>query len=60
MSRRISSKHLWICAAVAALAVGVAVVSGSGGYLLFVIPCMLMMGAMMWMMMGGSRGGDQS
>ena len=28
-----------------------------GGVLLFVIPCMLMMGAMVWMMIGG-RGGS--
>lgn len=33
------------------------------GYLLFAVPCMLMMGAMLWMMLrgmggGGSRGGD--
>jgi hypothetical protein len=31
----------------------------NAGYLLFAVPCMLMMGAMMWMMMAGSRGGDQ-
>jgi len=38
--------------------------SGVGAGALFIIPCMVMMGAMVWMMMGGqgsrSRGGDKT
>jgi hypothetical protein len=51
---------MWVCAAVVALAIVLAV-AGNVGYLLFALPCMLMMGAMAWMMVrgmgGGSRGG---
>ena len=56
-----SMKMLWGCVAVIAV-VAIVAATGSGvGYLLLALPCMLMMGAMMWMMMGGgSRGGDQN
>ena len=58
-----SMRMLWACAAVFALVVIVAVASSNAGYVLFALPCMLMMGAMVWMMMGGmgggSRGGDK-
>jgi hypothetical protein len=48
-----SIRMMWGC--VALLVVGVIVALSTGAYvLLFVIPCMLMMGAMVWMMMGGS------
>lgn len=48
-------KMLWGCAAV--LLVVLAVASISGAYvLLFLVPCMLMMGAMMWMMGGMGKG----
>jgi hypothetical protein len=51
---------MWGCAAVVALAV-ILGVAGNAGYLLFALPCMLMMGVMAWMMVrgmgGGSRGG---
>ena len=65
-----SMKMMWGCAAVVLVAVIVAFAT-SAYALLFVIPCMLMMGAMMWMMMGammwmmmggiggGTRGGEQ-
>jgi hypothetical protein len=53
-----SMKMMWVCVAVAALAVILAVAGANVGYLLFALPCVLMMGAMVWMMMGrpGSRG----
>ena len=52
------TKHMFICVAI--VAVGAIVVAATGlniGYgLLFLLPCMLMMGAMMWMMSGGDSG----
>lgn len=57
-------RFMWVCAAIVALAVILAVALASPSYLLFLVPCALMMGAMVWMMMGGmsgrSRGGDKS
>lgn len=50
-----SMKMMVGCLAFAVVAV-VLVASGVGAGALFIIPCMLMMGAMMWMMMGGSDG----
>jgi hypothetical protein len=51
-------KYMLICVAVAAI--GGIVLASAGlnvGYgLLFVLPCMLMMGLMMWMMVGGAGG----
>jgi uncharacterized membrane protein len=52
---RHSKRMMWGCAALVLLAVVVALVSNAY-VLLFVLPCMLMMGAMMWMMMGMGRG----
>ena len=55
-----SMKMMWGCIAFAMIAI-ILVSSGTGAGALFLIPCMLMMGAMMWMMMGGSRrGGNRS
>jgi NADH:ubiquinone oxidoreductase subunit 6 (subunit J) len=53
-------KMMWVCIAIIAVA-GILVASGLNfGYgALFLIPCMIMMGAMMWMMGGGARGGQQ-
>jgi len=52
-----SMKMMWGCAAV--LLVAVIVAFATNAYvLLFIIPCMLMMGAMMWMM-GGMGGRNQ-
>ena len=51
-------KLMWGCAALVAVVIGLAAAGSNAGYLLFALPCMLMMGAMMWMMMGGTRGGD--
>ena len=56
-----SEKMIWGCAALVVVAVIVAFAFSSYA-LLFVLPCMLMMGAMMWMMggmSGGTRGGEQ-
>jgi len=58
-----SMRMMWGCVAILALAVVLSVTVANAGFLLFALPCMLMMGVMMWMMMGGmgggSRGGDQ-
>jgi hypothetical protein len=55
-----SMKMMWGCVALLALAVVLSIAGANLGYLLFALPCMLMMGAMVWMMMGGSRGGDHN
>ncbi|MEP6463040.1 MAG: hypothetical protein ABJC62_06380 [Frankiaceae bacterium] len=57
-----SVKMMWGCVAFAILAV-ILVTRGVGAGALFIIPCMLMMGAMMWMIMGSGskpRGGDKT
>lgn len=55
--RQHSMKMMWGCVALLALVLILAVAGSSAGYLLFALPCMLMMGAMVWMMMGGMGGG---
>ena len=53
------SKHMLVCAALIVAVVLIASVAGSGSnFALFLLICPLMMGAMMWMMMGGKRGPD--
>ena len=59
-------KMMWGCVAILALAVIVSIAGANVSFLLIAVPCMLMMGAMVWMMMGGmggmdgsSRGGDK-
>ena len=47
-----NTKLMWGCAALAVLVLVLAVTTGAY-FLLFLIPCALMMGAMMWMMMPG-------
>lgn len=42
-----SMKMMWVCVAFAVLAI-VLIASGVGGIALFLIPCMLMMGAIRW------------
>ena len=55
---------MWMCAAMAVGALVVVLATGSALYILPAVGCMLMMGAMMWMMMGGmggrGRGSDRS
>jgi uncharacterized membrane protein len=58
-----SMKMIWVCVALVVLAVVLGATGVKGAYLaLFALPCMLMMGAMVWMMIrgmgGGSRGGQ--
>ncbi len=52
-----SMKMMWGCAALVLLAVIMAL-TGYASALLFIVPCTLMMGAMMWMMMGGGTRGN--
>jgi hypothetical protein len=54
-------KMMWGCVALLALVVVLSLAGANAGYLLFALPCLLMMGAMMWMMTGGmgGRGGDR-
>jgi mannose/fructose/N-acetylgalactosamine-specific phosphotransferase system component IID len=52
-----SMKMMWVCVAVIGVVAILAATGSGAGYLLFVIPCALMMGAMMWMMMRGGIGG---
>ena len=51
-----SMNMMWGCVAVLALVAIIAVAGASGAY---VIPCVLMMGVMMWMMMRGMGGGSR-
>ncbi len=50
-----SMKMMAACVGFAVVAI-VLVFSGFGAGAFFIIPCMLMMGMMMWMMMGGTGG----
>jgi hypothetical protein len=53
--------HMWMCGAMVLVALVFVLATGSGFFLLPVIGCMLMMGAMMFMMMRGMGGrGDGS
>jgi hypothetical protein len=52
-----SGKLMWACVAVVALALVLAVAFTTPYSLLFVVPCIIMLGAMVWMM-GGMGGGS--
>ena len=56
-----SMKMMWGCVAILTLAVIISVAGANGSFLLIAVPCMLMMGAMVWMMMrpGGTDRGDR-
>jgi hypothetical protein len=54
-----SMKMMWGCVALLVVAVALSVAGANVGYALFALPCMLMMGVMMWMMMRGSGGSSQ-
>ena len=54
---------MWGCAAIVAVVIVLAVAGVSAPYALFALPCVLMMGAMVWMMIrmsGGPGGSSQS
>lgn len=53
-----SGKLMWGCVAIVVVAVVLALASGSPVLLLFVLPCAVMIGAMVWMMRGGTGGGS--
>ena len=53
-----SMKMMWGCVAAIVLVAILAVTGSGAGYLLFALPCALMMGAMVWMMMRGMGGGS--
>ena len=54
----LTSRHLLVCIAVIALAVAAVAAGAGAGFLLLIVLCPLMMGAMMWMMMRGMNGRD--
>jgi hypothetical protein len=47
---------MWMCAAMVVVALVVVLATGSALYILPALGCMLMMGAMMWMMLSGMSG----
>ena len=49
-------RMMWLCVALVALGIAAAAAGFGSAYLLVAIPCMVMMGAMVWMMVGGSGG----
>jgi hypothetical protein len=53
-----SMKMMWACVALIGVVAILAATGSGAGYLLFALPCALMMGAMMWMMRGGMGGGS--
>ena len=48
--------HIWMCAAVLLAALVIVLATGNSLFIVPALGCMLMMGAMMWMMMGGMGG----
>ncbi len=56
-----SMTMMWGCVAIVGVVVVLALAGANLAYALFAVPCVLMMGAMMWMMargMGGGSGGS--
>lgn len=53
-----SMKMMWGCVAILVVAVTLLLAGANIAYALFALPCILMMGAMMWMMMRGKSGGS--
>ena len=51
-------KHMWMCGVMVLVALGFVVATGSAVFLVPVVGCVLMMGAMMWMMAGMGGKGD--
>lgn len=54
-----SVKMMWGCATLGVVVVIIALLSHAA-ILLFIIPCAVMIGAMMWMIMGGRGDGKQN
>lgn len=54
-----SSTFMWACVAVVVAAVVLALALSTPALLLFVLPCAVMIGAMLWMMRGGTGGGPR-
>lgn len=48
--------HMWVCGAMIAAGIVAVAITGNAAILLPAAGCVLMMGAMMWMMMGGMGG----
>lgn len=53
-----SGKLMWGCVAIVVVAIVVALAYSTPVFLLFVLPCAVMIGAMVWMMRGGTGGGS--
>ncbi|MBA3264133.1 MAG: hypothetical protein H0T69_17025 [Thermoleophilaceae bacterium] len=53
-------KIMWGCVAVLVVVALLSVAAANAAYLLFALPCLLMMGAMIWMMMHGVGGTGRS
>ena len=53
-------KMMWGCVAILGVAAVLALAGANLAYALFAIPCVLMMGAMVWMMARGMGGGSGS
>lgn len=51
-----SGRLMWGCMAIVIVAVLLAVAFTTPVYLLFVLPCLVMLGAMLWMMRGTGGG----
>ena len=51
-----SGKLMWGCVVIAVAMVILAITLTDPFYLLFVLPCMVMIGAMLWMITGGTGG----
>jgi hypothetical protein len=49
-------KMMWVCVAGIGVVAILAATGSGAGYLLFTLPCALMMGAMVWMMVRGGMG----
>ncbi|WP_217914778.1 hypothetical protein [Miltoncostaea marina] len=54
---RHSTKRMWVFAALVAAIIALAAVGAGGWLLLLVVGCIAVMGAMVWMMLGGAGDG---